>query len=130
MKIKKLILLSGKSKKGKTKVLRELFDNSKIILNLNLKNRIERIGICKIKNKMVAIVTDGDAISVVKKRFNQLAKCKLKIDIVIIACHPTFTNEAIKIYNIEYALLVPKFGKDVAGTSEDKKILKTIKSLI
>lgn len=130
IKFKKLILLSGKSNTGKTSILRELFDKSKIVINLNPKNRIERIGICKIKNKNVAIISDGDAISVVKKRFNQLVKYKCKIDVVIIACHPPFSNESIDIYNMEYAFLAPKFGKYNGRASDDTKVLKTIKALI
>ena len=110
--------------------MRDLFDNSKVIINLNLKNKVERIGICKIKNKNVAIVSDGDAISVVKKRYAQLIKCKVKIDVVVIACHPSFSNQSIEIYNVEYALFVPKFGKYNGRASDDTKVLKTIKALI
>lgn len=130
MKVKKLIVLCGAQKTGKTETLRKFTQKFKAVLILKKPKTYrgrDYIGIWKIKGKNVAIVFAGDTVKLISSGYKILSKCKTRIDVVICTAHPGICNDAIKVYGKNSAIVV---AKTKANNTDNKLCSKEILKLI
>ena len=127
MKIKKLIVLVGKPKTGKTQTLINLTSKIKAIIILKpqviKKNTRDNIGVWVIKKIMVGIVFAGDDLKAIKNGYNTLANCGIKLDTVICTCHKANIEDCIRIYGKKSAIVIVK---NKANNSDNKICEKEI----
>ncbi len=126
--MKKIIVLRGDSKTGKSTTLRRVVSEIFEIEIYRPKLRVEVVVSFKYKNKTIAVITIGDDVPIIKKYFD---KVDGKFDILICACRDV--GETFEFYNKFHGMDgygVEFIDKHEPTNNEEDKIISKIKDMI